>query len=134
MIGNDRVFLALSDVHAGTSTRSRRGELWSVHARLVLPHLTAETQVHLSDSASELSLVGYFADLATDWRGWSGARTWATYEGGLALSGDHDGLGHLRISVELRERSSDGWLVRGDVPLDAGKLDQLPKDLAAFFG
>ncbi len=65
-IGHEQVFLALSDVHDGIGTRSRSGELWSVHARLVAPHavefvdhggvqtvlprLTAVTQVHLVDA------------------------------------------------------------------------------------
>ena len=133
-IGHERVFLALSDEHNGVSTRSSRGSLESVHALLALPHLRAETQVHLADAALERDLASFFGGLAEDWRGWEGARAWATYEGGLALACMHDRLGHISVSVELREYSGQGWLVRGDVPVDAGQLDPLARDLAAFVG
>jgi hypothetical protein len=37
------------------------------------------------------------------------------------------------MTVELRERSNYGWLVRGDVPLDAGQLDTFALELSFFF-
>src|SRR6266568_4757104 len=77
-IGHDRVFLALSDEHDGVSTRSSRGSLENVHALLALPHLRAETQVHLADASLERDLASFFGGLAEDWRGWEGARAWAT--------------------------------------------------------
>jgi len=132
-IGHERACLALSDVHDGFSTRSG-GKLDSLHALLVLPDLRAETQVHLTDAALEVSLDSFFSGLANDWRGWEGVREWATYERGLALACAHDRLGHVRVSVELREYSGHRWLVRGDVVVDAGQLDQLARDLAAFVG
>jgi hypothetical protein len=39
----------------------------------------------------------------------------------------------VNVTVELRERSGHGWLVRGDVPLDSGQLEPLARDLGAFF-
>jgi len=117
-IGHERVFLALS-----------REPTIGLHARLVLSNLRAETQVHLSDPALEVSLVSFFSELAKNWRGWEGTRTWATYERGLTLACSHDGLGHVGVAVELREYSGHGWLVRGDVPVDAGQLDQISRDL-----
>jgi hypothetical protein len=44
------------------------------------------------------------------------------------------GLGHVQVSVELREYAGHGWLVRGDVPVEAGQLEQLSRDLALFVG
>jgi hypothetical protein len=122
-IGHEHAFLALS----GESSIG-------LHARLVLPTLRAETHVHLTDDALEISLASFFSELAKAWRGWKGARSWATYERGMALVCEHDRLGHVRVSVELREYSGHGWLVRGDVPVDAGQLDQLSRDLAALVG
>jgi hypothetical protein len=90
-IGHEGAFLALS------------GGATGLHARLALPNLLAETQVHLTDAALEVSLASFFSELAKDWRGWEGSRVWATYEGGLALACEHDRLGHVRVSVELRE-------------------------------
>ena len=62
-----------------------------------------------------------------------GEKNWETYEGGLRLSCTSDRLGHIAVSVELYERSGqDGWFVQGDVPLEAGQLDQLAVDAARF--
>jgi len=132
-IGHDHAFLALSDYHEGESTRSPAGGLWSVHARLVVPDLQAEAQVWLSNMEPSLPL--FFAELAVEWRGWDGVKPWATYEGGLTLGCEHDGLGHVQISVDLRASSGGlGWRAQADVPLDAGQLDHLTQDLAAFVG
>jgi len=133
-IGHERVFLSLSDVNDGWTTRDRAGRLESFHAKLVLPHLRAEAHVWLSDPAIESNMSDFFADLAENWRGWDGAKAWSTYEGGLALSCNNDGLGHIRVAVALRGRSGDGWLVQGNVPLDSGQLDHLSRDVATFLG
>ncbi len=38
------------------------------------------------------------------------------------------------VRISLREFSHDGWLVQGDLPLDAGQLEQTAGDLVTFFG
>jgi hypothetical protein len=60
-----------------------------------------------------------------------GVEAWAAYEGGggLALACEHDGLGHITLTVELQEGAGYGWLVRGDVPLEAGRLDVVAREL-----
>jgi hypothetical protein len=129
--GFDGATLALFDVHEGSSTRSRGGELWAVNAILALHGVRAEAHVWLSDLDTPLS--GFFSDLADCWPGWEGAKEWETYEGGLRLSCTSDSLGHVTVSVDLRQRSGpDGWLVRGDVPIEAGQLEQLASDVARF--
>jgi hypothetical protein len=122
-IGREEAYLALS-----------REPLYGLRARLVLPNLHAETQVSLTDPALEVSLAPLVSELAADWRGWDGLREWATYERGLVLRFDHDGLGHVGVAVELREYSGSGWRVRGDVSVDAGQLDRLAHDIAELFG
>jgi hypothetical protein len=83
----------------------------------------------------ERSLAAFIAELAEEWRGWDDVRRWATYEGGLTLALQHDGLGHIQVSVDLREHSGGlGWRVQADVEVDAGQLDELAKELAAFVG
>ena len=130
-IGQDKWFLLLSDVWEGASTRSSKGDLDAVHARLVLPGLQASARVWLSD-ALDPPLAAFFHDLAERWRGWDDARHWRAYEGGLALACTHDGLGHVALTVELRELSGDGWLAKGDVPVDAGQLDQVAHEVERF--
>ncbi|HLG10053.1 MAG TPA: DUF6228 family protein [Gaiellaceae bacterium] len=124
-IGHERVFLRLSDPAIG------RDGPWSVHAHLSLPNLRADAEVWFGPPP-ESSMPDFFDALAQEWRGWSGERTWEAYEGGLRLGATIDALGHVSLGVELRERSADGWLVRGDVPLDAGQLDQVARDVRSL--
>jgi hypothetical protein len=129
--GFDGATLTLSDVHAGASTRSRAGELWSVHAVLILHGARAETHVWLSEL--DMPLDAFFRGLADSLHGWEGTKEWATYEGGLRLSCTADRLGHISVLVELRERSGpDGWCVQGEVPLEAGQLERLAAAVARF--
>ena len=129
--GFDGASLALSDVYDGSSTRSAHGELWAVSAVLALDGVRAEARVWLSDLDTPLN--AFFRDMADNWRGWEGAKEWGTYEGGLRLSCSRDGLGHIAVSVDLHERSGpDGWFVQGDVPLEAGQLEQLAADVTRF--
>src|SRR5437762_8731846 len=120
--------------HEGAFLALSGGAAANLHARLVLPSLLAETQVHLTDAALEVSVASFFSELAKEWRGWDGVHVWATYEGGLALACEHDRLGHVSVSVELRENSGHGWLVRGDVRVDAGQLEQLSRELTVLVG
>jgi hypothetical protein len=133
-IGQENALLTLSDEDGQTPARSSRGELWGFDAALVVPGLAARTWVHLADPAIEASLPEFFAELAAEWKGWTAERTWASYEGGLTLSCAHDGLGHVNVAVRLAEVNSRAWSAEAVVPLDAGQLDQVARDVAAFFG
>lgn len=130
-IGHEREFLSLSDVHDGWTTRSSKGALESIHAYVALPNLRAEAHVSLSN-VHDPPLETFFDDLATHWRGWDDVKEWRAYAHGLALSCTHDGLGHITMTVELRQLSGAGWLVRGDVPLDAGQLERLAREVDQF--
>ena len=83
-IGHEREFLLLSDLYEGESTRSSKGELWSVHVHIALSNLRADARVWLND-VLDPPLAGFFHDLAESWRGWDGVREWRAYEDGLAL-------------------------------------------------
>ena len=131
-IGHERVFVVLSDVHDGTSTRSSKGELWSMHVHVELPYLRADAQVWRSDSAIETPLAPFFDELGAQWKGWEGVKEWRNYDGTFALSCTNDGLGHVTVTVELQVRSPYQWLVRGDVPLDAGQLEEMARELHRF--
>lgn len=53
-------------------------------------------------------LVRFFRELADDWRGWPGERTYESLGHELRLAASHDG--HVRIAVQLRKSSlPDGW-------------------------
>ena len=131
-IGRDDEFLLLSDEFEDSSTRSEEGELWRICAELSLPGLRASTQAGIVWGV-DASLSEYFDDLAQNWRGWKGVKKWEAYEGGLGLFCTSDRLGHITVTVELSEPPPDGWLARGNVPLDAGQLEPLAREMRGFF-
>ena len=131
-IGPEHEFLLLSDEYEGSSSRSDEGQLSWIHAELSLPHLRASTKAGIVWGV-DASLSEFFDDLAKNWRGWKGLKKWEAYEGGLCLSCTTDRLGHITVTVELREGSPERWLVRGDVPLDAGQLEPLAWEMRDFY-
>ncbi|MEU0334460.1 DUF6228 family protein [Streptomyces sp. NPDC006193] len=49
----------------------------------------------------------FLAELAEDFRGWNGIRTWRSLEGDLTLAAEHAGS-HVRLRWGLRDRLPDG--------------------------
>lgn len=132
-IGHDRAFLALSDNYENAPTRSVGGELWGFRARLRVPNVEASALVHVSESPpQDRPLPAFFAELAESWRGWAGTMDWRAHEEGLTLSCTHDGLGTISMATELRD-SVRAWVVRAVVPIEAGQLGPLARDLEGFF-
>lgn len=114
--------------------RARDGTLEGIRAVLQLGGLRAETHVWLSPGLEE-PMATLVDDLAAHWAEWSGddPKRWSTHEGGLVLSCLHDGLGHIAMTVELRESTGGfGWVARGDVPLEVGQLDALAVEVRRF--
>ena len=83
--------------------------LWSLVVRVVDEGLTAQTSIWLGPEGVEEPLAGFFADLADDWRGWSGTKEWNGMEGGLRLFCTHDKVGHVTMRVSLSSHSGTGW-------------------------
>jgi hypothetical protein len=79
-------------------------------------------------------LVGFFASIAADWRGWEGERVWGALESDFSVRATSDRLGHIRLDVELRNHDpDDNWCVSAPIFLDAGSLDRIAADAEVFF-
>jgi Family of unknown function (DUF6228) len=72
-------------------------------------------------------LARFLGELAEDWRGWDGIRTWAPDEPGLKVRCAHDGLGHVTCVVTLTS-PYEHWSAIVRVMLDAGALEDLARD------
>jgi Family of unknown function (DUF6228) len=104
-----------------------------LHWRAVLtsPGLTATAELDNDPILfSQPMLRDYFAQLAADWRGWTGTRRWRA--GALAFAAEHDGRGHIRLTVELERDLYDNWKASVPLDLDAGSLDHLARDVSSF--
>jgi hypothetical protein len=106
----------LSDVVRGDD-----GEIWSVLATIHVPGVHAEKRVATHYATHFDELIGYVADLAEGWRGWSGTKSYLSLERDLALSAVHDGTAHVRLSITLKGPTlPEVWTVTATVVTDPG--------------
>jgi Family of unknown function (DUF6228) len=104
---------------------------WQV--TLSLPGLSASAEVDAFAYDGEHTFGLLFRRLADDWRGWEGERRWSSLEGDFELAATHDGLGHVALEVRLRSGPyEEDWLATGTIWLDAGQLNAVARDAAAF--
>jgi hypothetical protein len=76
----------------------------------------------------------FFGDLAANWRGWKGERRWGSLEEEFWLSALSDSTGHITLRCFLRAPYTGfHWEVNGALELEAGQLDSLAADVAAFW-
>ena len=91
--------------------------------------LALSAVVEVEDFGFE-GLVGYFSEMARQWRGWKGALTYESIEGQLQLESTSDTSGHIFLKVSLREDLGGAdWLVSGVLFLEAGLLQQVATDM-----
>jgi hypothetical protein len=64
----------------------------------------------------------YFRDIDREWRGWTGAKRFASVEDMLTLEATHDGQGHLTLWVGLLDDwpGYEKFRVSAQLVLDAG--------------
>jgi hypothetical protein len=84
--------------------------------------LAARSVVRSVEGASPQSLRAFFRELAADWKGTQGDRTWESIEHDLTIKASRDPLGHVILGFTLRESFlADAWQVRVIVCLEAGE-------------
>ena len=86
--------LTLSDLHS-------RAEGFVTYTA-GLKTLALSAVVEVEDFGFE-GLVGYFSEMARQWRGWKGALTYESIEGQLQLESTSDTSGHIFLKVSPRE-------------------------------
>jgi len=83
-----------------------------------LQGLLASKNVYDFDGWSGLPF--FFEELALNWRGWDGDKTFDSLEGDFRLSAKHDG--HVRVTFELRDSDCPTpWTATGELSLDPGE-------------
>lgn len=78
-------------------------------------------------------LVQLFESIASEWRGWKGERTWESIEHDLRLAVSCSSTGHVTILVFLRNYGEDDWRLQVPIATDAGQLENIARQVAAFF-
>lgn len=105
----------------------------SVTATLVHEGLEACAEVYIPPGNGLDGLDSLFVTMAEQWRGWAGEQPWGSLEGELSLSCRHDGLGHVRVAVELRrDVLEESWRARALFIVWAGSLERIARSLSEF--
>lgn len=80
----------------------------------------------------------FFRGLANAWRGWEGAKEWSAIENDLQMSAEHDGIGHITLSIRLESDSGgrhyEHWHAQREIELVAGELEKIADDAEREFG
>ena len=73
-------------------------------------------------------------ELAANWRGWKGVKSWLALEGELKIEATCDALGHVTLSFTIPAYSGQKqWTASAKVVCEAGQLEALAKEAQAFF-
>jgi hypothetical protein len=108
-------------------------EISQFSVRAIDQNLSAAIRVYAGYRS--LHPVKFFEELAVHAHGWPGEMTWESLEGELRLPGSHDGLGHVKVRIDIQNGPLwDDWKVSTTIVMDAGQLERLAKHAALFFG
>ncbi len=66
-------------------------------------------------------VAGFFADLAENWRGWAGTKTWTSPEYDLAMTATHDAGSLVLIEMALRDGPVHTWSATTWVEVEPGE-------------
>ncbi|MBE9040264.1 hypothetical protein IQ235_05590 [Oscillatoriales cyanobacterium LEGE 11467] len=81
-------------------------------------------------------LTHLFLEMAENWQGWEGVKTWGATEDDFSLSCTSDKLGHISIAGTLVERNApECWSasVKFNVKVEAGQLEQIAYEVRRLF-
>ena len=77
---------------------------------------------------------GLFDEMARDWKGWKGTKTWAALEDELRIEASADSTGHVSLVVTIRDYNDPtNWRLKATLDLEAGQLPELAKAVAKAF-
>ena len=76
----------------------------------------------------------FFSDLASQWQGWEGIKTYRSLEGELAIHARHDKKGTVSLQVLLTPNDrGDDWKLENIFGIDPGQLNMISQEMKDFF-
>ena len=77
----------------------------------------------------------FFADLASQWRGWKEKKEKESLEHHLRITATIDSLGHVSLRVFLRDPfCGSDWRVEDTIHVEAGQLESIAAKAKKYFG
>jgi hypothetical protein len=75
-----------------------------------------------------------FQVMASEWKGWSGTKEWASIEREFIIECTADGRGHVAIRVVLQNQMcEEPWKLEAVLNTDSGLLAQYAEEAKRFF-
>ena len=74
-----------------------------------------------------------FAEMAKEWRGWKGTKSWSDLDRRVTFEAECDSLGHIQLVVELVGQDYDSKL-RVLLSFESGQLDFIHQAIAGLLG
>ena len=114
------------------AVRGPEVRFWSADVCLRVPGLEASSRVSAHYASEFDDLVTFFRQLAADWRGWDGERTYESIGHDLRLTATHDG--YVRLAVQRwQESGPQGWSAAAVISLEPGEeMTRVAEDVAAL--
>ena len=79
-------------------------------------------------------LIELFSQIAKEWKGWKGSKSWESIEGEFGVKATCDNLGHVTLNLSIREwNDPEPWDVNVDLVLDTGQTERVSKQINSFF-
>jgi hypothetical protein len=73
-----------------------------------------------------------FRDMAAQWMGWAGKKTWRDLESSVEIAATSDKTGHISLHITLNGQDGDTQL-RTCLKFEAGQLEIFAKEVALLF-
>lgn len=110
----------------------KRGQLFRI--QLDAGPLRVEKSIYDHGHAAPY-LPKVFREMANEWKGWSGLKTWAALEGDLSLQFAWQRTGHVTVDIVLTDDAGaeEPWQVKARLVIEVGMLDDLARTAEAFF-
>ena len=77
-------------------------------------------------------LADFLEEIAGDWRGWSGERSWQSGEAEMRLTVRHDKTNTVLVRVELEDGAPPHWRCQAELELDPGAFDEIARQVRQF--
>ncbi len=94
-------------------------------------HLSSFTDVYIFDPFDS-HLVSFFEDLATNWKGFEGEKTWSSLEGEFSLVCKSDNTGHFELEAKITN-IYDTMCARKSIYIESGQLENIALKAKNFF-
>ena len=73
----------------------------------------------------------FFQEMAAEWDGWQGEKSWSDYEGRFMVTASHNLVGTVWLKISLTD--SEAWRVQCKVGLEPGMLAAIAKEASILF-